>query len=251
MLWLNGLTITPTIFPDKTSQIWKIPEDHLLSSNIIEWSFESEAEIIQLAQLKALSDLYAIRTELIMDYLPYARQDKNISNNQTFALHSFARILNSLNFYGIHIVDPHSDMARRVISNLKCSYPKSALKQALKAVNATAVCFPDAGATEKYTAVYKDIIENYPILTGDKVRDQSTGYITNYTLTGNPENHKVLIVDDICDGGMTFKILSKDLYAAGAKEVHLFVTHGIFSQGTQTLKESGIVRIFTAHKEVI
>jgi len=55
----------------------------------------------------------------------------------------------------------------------------------------------------------------------------------------------VLIVDDICDGGMTFKLLARDLLAAGAKEVHPYVTHGIFSKGLDTLKESGIGRFFT------
>jgi phosphoribosylpyrophosphate synthetase len=44
--------------------------------------------------------------------------------------------------------------------------------------------------------------------------------------------------------------LAKDLLAAGAKSVVLFVTHGIFSKGTRTLFESGISRVFTQDGEV-
>jgi len=48
---------------------------------------------------------------------------------------------------------------------------------------------------------------------------------------------------------MTFKILAKDLLAKGAKEVNLFVTHGIFSRGLKTLKDAGINRIFAQDGE--
>jgi phosphoribosylpyrophosphate synthetase len=48
---------------------------------------------------------------------------------------------------------------------------------------------------------------------------------------------------------MTFKLLAKDLLAAGVKEVNLFVSHGIFSKGLRTLKESNIKRVFTKDGE--
>jgi ribose-phosphate pyrophosphokinase len=43
----------------------------------------------------------------------------------------------------------------------------------------------------------------------------------------------------------TFKILAKDLLANGAKKVVLFVSHGIFSKGIDTLFESGIHKVYT------
>lgn len=61
----------------------------------------------------------------------------------------------------------------------------------------------------------------------------------------------ILIVDDICDGGATFMLLTKDLYKRGAKSINLFVTHGIFSKGLKPLKEAGINRIFTAKGEAV
>jgi ribose-phosphate pyrophosphokinase len=110
------------------------------------------------------------------------------------------------------------------------------------------ICYPDKGAVSKYSEIYAFGLGT-PIY-GEKVRDQSTGNITSYQLIGNLKGRtNVLIVDDICDGGATFKLLAKDLLAAGATEVNLFVSHGIFSRGLRTLQESGIKRIFTKDGE--
>ena len=45
-----------------------------------------------------------------------------------------------------------------------------------------------------------------------------------------------MIVDDICDGGQTFIELAKALEKQGAHQIFLYVTHGIFSKGLDTLK---------------
>jgi phosphoribosylpyrophosphate synthetase len=68
---------------------------------------------------------------------------------------------------------------------------------------------------------------------------------------GDCKDKRVLIVDDICDGGKTFELLAKDLYNAGAEEVNLFVTHGLFSKGLIPLKLAGIKRIFTNKGQAI
>ena len=55
MIKLNGHIITPTIFPDKTSQVWKLEQDWFFpTNNVITWEFENEAEFMQLAQLNDL-----------------------------------------------------------------------------------------------------------------------------------------------------------------------------------------------------
>jgi len=58
MIYLNGQPIEVTIFPDKTSQVWKIPEHFFSYKNEITWEFESESEFIHLAQLVALLKTY-------------------------------------------------------------------------------------------------------------------------------------------------------------------------------------------------
>lgn len=259
MLTVNGIKVIPTIFPDKTSQVWKLPladieKRHENGIATIVWDFESEAEFMHLAQLRQL-----LKTELkcavilSIRYLPYARQDKHVSNEATFALRSFLGLLSILQFDAILLFDPHSHVAEDVLYYLGTKvfvhYPVEGVKLVTEKCEIDLYCYPDKGALEKYSRLYKDRSYIY----GKKVRDQLTGRIEKYDLeTGDHDvvGKNVLIVDDICDGGATFVLLAKELLSKGAGKVVLFVTHGLFSKGTEVLFESGISRIFTKDGEV-
>jgi len=245
MLRLNDSPVNVTLFPDNTSQVWKLPEDLLnRPSATIDWEYSHEGEFMQLAQLKNLLDVKGVKVYLRLKYLPYARQDKKISNETTFALLSFARLLNSLRFEKVYCLDPHSEVAELVIERFEPYYPVADIVILKKLEKIDALCYPDSGAVKKYGKMFGG---NY--LYGDKVRNQETGYIESYKLNGDPKGKRILIVDDICDGGMTFKLLTRDLLKAGAEEVQLFVTHGVFSKGLRTLRQEGITKIFTADGE--
>lgn len=239
MIKLNGHIITPTIFPDKTSQVWKLPEDWFeIGRNVIRWEFQHEAEFMHVAQLKDLVAGYG-KVYLDLPYLPYARQDKTISNPTTFSFSTFAKLLNVLEFDGVHVVDPHNvEFAKASIKNLAITMPNP--DPLLADLNAYIV-FPDAGAAKRYGA--KDYAHG---IICDKDREPLTGIIRGIVVVcGKVEARPYLIVDDICDGGRTFIEVAKTLYAAGATEVYLYVSHGIFSKGLDVLRDAGIKRIFT------
>lgn len=247
MITLDYVEVKPTVFPDGTTQVWKLAPELLASKSLrkITWSFESEAEIIQLAQLKALLDNLGHEVYLSIEYLPYSRQDKNVSNEATFALYPFATLLNSLNFDRVAILDPHSPIALELINNSFAYYPTVSVLQAIKDDKIDLLVFPDRGAQEKYSSMYPSI----PNVFANKVREQSTGAILETTVAGNVDGKRVLIVDDICDGGATFIALAKVLRAKGATYVGLYVTHGIFSKGTQVLLDSGIDKVSFTHRQ--
>lgn len=248
MIKLNGFPIDVTHFPDNTSQVWKLPEELLAESNRfhISWRFSHEGEIMHLAQLAhLLHSVSHAEIHLSIKYLPYGRQDKNVSNSATFALRTFGQFLATMGFDSISILDPHSDVVFGYLQNAWATYPTDKVRKAMDETESNLLCYPDKGAHEKYSKIYE-----FPFVYGNKTRDQSTGNITGYELVGDVAGKNVLIVDDICDGGATFKILTKDLLANGAKSVALFVTHGIFSKGVRTLIDAGIARVFTADGEV-
>ena len=63
-----------------------------------------------------------------------------------------------------------------------------------------------------------------------------------------------LITDDICDGGATFISLVEELkqafpevFATRKVNINLFVTHGIFRNGTNDLYDAGVTRIITTN----
>lgn len=259
MIKVNGENINVTIFPDNTSQVWKLQDSIINAPKFdIEFNFENEGEIFQLQQLVKLIRLGRVPCPITlhMPYLPYGRQDKNVSNETTFALQVFADVINNLHFDKVSTVDAHSDAAERLFNSFTSRHVSRKILDAMFVLGDfetdsfnIEIAFPDTGAKNRYKEIAYHGKSRTPIV-GNKVRNQLTGHIESYKIEGNPEGKKILIVDDICDGGMTFKLMSNELYKQGAVEVHLYVSHGIFSKGLETLRASGIQRIFTKEGEV-
>lgn len=253
MITVNGIEIKPTIFPDKTSQVWKIDESIIKADRVqTVWDFEQEAEFIHLAQLCDLLSYYHEKEKvylLHMPYLPYARQDKRVSNDSTFAKHTFTMLLCKLpiRFDEITCFDAHST-AYLSGALIKSISPKREVIQAAIQLGIEKLVYPDKGASDKYTSIFGELIDS---VHAEKTRDQITGEITGMILHSDVKEKKVLIVDDICDGGMTFIKLSELLYQNGVSEVNLYISHGLFTKGIQVLKDAGIKRIFTRKGEVL
>lgn len=244
---LNGEPVPVTRFPDNTTQVWKLPEKWLqLEYPVITWKYSYEGELMEIAQLKDLLESYGVTGIMLrIDYLPFARQDHMTSNITTFALRSFATLLNALEFDEIYIDDPHSSTALALIKNAWAFYPKTEVYKVMNETRSQLMVYPDLGALRKYSSIYTD----YSAISGEKTRNKLTGQITSYKLVGDCKDKRVLIVDDICDGGATFTLLAKELIAQGASEVNLFVTHGVFSKGLLPLFGAGIKRVFTKNGE--
>lgn len=240
--------LTPTIFPDGTSQVWKLPEEILQAKQIqFIWNFEAEREIIDLYSLVGLicekDDKKSI--SLHIPYLPYARQDKQINNNSTFNLYVLSDLLNSLNFTEVTAVDVHNvEKTKKLINNFKNISVEYIHKNLIEKYKPNLIICPDYGAYLRYSE-----LENFYKLTFvNKTREQLTGNITGFdfrNISNLNKNSKILLVDDICDGGGTFigvasglRKLQPDLHIA------LFVTHGIFSKGN---KLEGIDEIYTTN----
>lgn len=246
MISLNGTKITPTIFPDGTSQVWKLTSLSPISNHIL-WNFENEAEVFHVMQLLTLINEYYMGSAVLeMPFLPYARQDKHVTNDSTFAGKVLISMLDSVPVRVV-VTDAHNQdiLPRHWHSRM----PNAEVESAIKSTDSDYVVFPDKGAARR----------GYPTLdrghlTLDKVRDPLSGDITGLRVVGptiNLRGKSCIIVDDICDGGRTFIEAAKLLYSLGTKEVYLFTTHGIYSKGTSVLKEAGIKRIFNKNGEVL
>lgn len=251
MIGLNNRTITPTIFPDKTSQVWKLDPELIAEieegTSIIQWEFENEAEIIQVLQLATLCNKISkngLKPMLLVPFLPYGRQDKEVSNETTFALSVFLNVLNNSRLFArVATVDAHNTSIEGLINISANNY----LEGVIKLTEPDVICFPDKGATTRGYST-----EGRPSLHLDKVRNQSTGEIEGLEYKGELDltNKVILIIDDLCDGGRTFIEAAKLLYSKGAFRVCLFTTHGIYSKGVQVLRDAGIKRIFNHKGEV-
>lgn len=236
--------VVPTIFPDKTSQVWKLDlKDYV--DVIIEWYFEEEAELIWVMQLKALLDVEGIIVQqLFIPFLPYGRQDKEVSNTATFARKTFIDILTPA-FTLMATVDSHSPN-----DNIISYSPKQYIEKAIEDSGAEVLVFPDKGAYERYSHMFPQ----FTCIVLDKVRDQLTGNITGLSFSPlttminwprEEDHYKFLIVDDLCDGGMTYIKTAEYLNEFYYCDIALYVTHGIFSKGRGVLHDANIQQIYT------
>lgn len=248
---VNGhpIEFTTTIFPDGTSQVWKIKDfpadfDEAHDEVKILWQFENEAELFHVCQLANLLEKeYKLQDHtLVVPYLPYGRQDKEVSNSSSFALHTFTHILYYSNICRVETFDAHSNVDTSTHIE---STPPTAFHQAI--FKHDVVCFPDKGALTRYAKSF----EGVPMIYCEKIRNQLTGEITGLQVQ-NPSGvdlngSDILIVDDICDGGMTFIKVAEALQASTPHTIDLAVSHGLFSKGKQCLYDAGINMVYTTN----
>lgn len=191
------------------------------------------------------------RIVLHLPYIPYARQDRRMTRNDSFSLKVFAKLLNTLEVDKVIALDTHSDVTSMIDNLFVVGQERimgiSEVSHALTVDNPLIVA-PDIGAVKKIHKVVSALnLAESPVIM-DKEREPSTGVIGNHKIISGAdrvEGRNCLIVDDICDGGRTFISAATELKAAGAASVNLYVTHGIFSQGVTALFDGGISKVFT------
>ena len=108
------------------------------------------------------------------------------------------------------------------------------------------IIVPDAGAEKKLQKVSQ--LFDIPLIQASKIRDTKTGNIIRTEVYADWQelgNCKVLIIDDICDGGRTFLELAKVLKEKDVEEIELFITHGIFANGLDAMNVAGISKFYT------
>jgi ribose-phosphate pyrophosphokinase len=211
-------------------------------------------DIMRLVMVKdALERLDKTPTRLLLPYVPYGRQDRVCNKGESFSLKAFARLLNSLNFSSVTILDPHSDVTPALIERVNVISQVDIVHSYFDDVRikiitgAPMLVSPDAGANKK-TSALASYFEHAEFIRSDKLRELSTGHIKETIVySSDLREMDVMIVDDICDGGRTFIELAKALKQKNAGNIYLYVTHGIFSKGFAPLISAGIKHIYTTN----
>ena len=199
-----------------------------------------------LMELLILTDAYKRHymrnPRVCIPYIPYARQDRVANDGEALSIKVFADIINAQNYRCVYVMDPHSDVSTALINN--CVVIKQINDEYLKSIVPNyderfyVVLAPDAGSFKRLGKAIKEV----PLIYATKQRDTRTGALSNVEIhTGGVDlgSRTILVVDDICDGGGTFLLLAEALRKAGIhNDLELYVTHGIFSKGTDALYKS-------------
>lgn len=174
-------------------------------------------------------------------YLMSQRMDRVMDFSMPYSLNVVVNLLkgyvDDLIVYGPHNVHKLRLNAENVgmyvlLSDIPIEIPEPYLKDNEDLM----VIYADESASDK-VLVYCKYKTTYAI----KKRRASDGFIESYSLKDEEliKNHKgsFLVVDDLCDGGMTFKLLSDKLKELGVLDrTDIFVGHMVNPKGLELLK---------------
>lgn len=242
----NGFTVDsplqPFYFPDGAAHIKGDLGGLDISYHIADVRALSHDDLFTLAMwMDKVTDGPASknRTVLLMPYLPGARSDRGAPNGSRV----YAEFLSNLDFDQIITLDPHSSFMPGLIhnsfwqnNNLTVFPVERIIAKEIQDRESdqrpqpyVGVIAPDKGAVARAKQAAK--VMGVPVYRAEKTRDFETGALTGFhVIDPLPDRGRLLIVDDICDGGGTFIGLAKatDL---PRERLDLWVTHGIFSKG--------------------
>ncbi|MCQ2189054.1 MAG: hypothetical protein MJZ00_03950 [Paludibacteraceae bacterium] len=215
------------------------------------WIYENMAElfVLQCIADKIRSTEYKnLKITLDLPYVPNARMDRVKNTHDVFTLKTFSNIINSMEFDKVRVYNIHSNVSLALINNVEHIDCEKEIYEIIDICKPDTLYYPDEGAMKRYSEM--KVSKEHPFVFGMKKRDWVTGNILGLDIIGDTDLVKdktILIVDDICSKGGTFKFSALKLKELGAKEVYLFITHCENVIDIDALKESGISRVFTTN----
>jgi ribose-phosphate pyrophosphokinase len=186
-------------------------------------------------ELNCLADILAehfLKATISFYYLPHGRADRAFDKYGCVPLRVFFRHLSTF-YKRVLVNDVHnyaalSEFCNREIEHVQMFDCINMLPIDIED-NYDILVSPDTGALGKVLAA--GVAFNKNVVMFSKQRTDAGITITPPDNIGVVKGKRVLICDDICDGGGTFLAIGEALKNAGAKVVDLYVTHGIFSKG--------------------
>ena len=213
--------------------------------------FESNDDLINLMFLcDAIREQEGshVKIYLLIPYFPYARQDRYCAEGESFSLRVVCNLISALNFERIYVDDIHSEV-------MKGFFPAGTIDNSSQvelqdylvteiigsSLGIKAIVAPDNGAVKKASAAAKT--HDLDLIEFSKQRDPKDGSIKSIKCNIDKDDlnkySSLIVVDDICDGGYTFiqlaQVIKEEYGFTG--DLHLVVTHGIFSKGFDDLNK--------------
>ena len=195
--------------------------------------------------IDALKRSSAKNITAVIPYFGYARQDRKIVPRTSISAKLVSNLITKAGADRVVTVDLHAGQVQGFfdipVDNLFCT-PIFArhVKKNIKSKNIICVA-PDVGGTERARALGKSLDVGLAIV--DK-RRPAPGKSQVMNVIGNVKDKTCIIVDDIIDSGGTIINSAKALKDRGAKEVYVYITHGVFSgEAVKKIQQSAIKKL--------
>jgi len=143
-----------------------------------------------------------------------------------FSLKYFCQLINDLKFHKVLVLDTHSNVTTTLLDRCEEIDIQQYIDEIFDKEKIDYVFYPDNGSMERYSEILK-LPNDITYFYGNKKRDLQTGKIINYELVDCPDiqNKNILIIDDLCAFGGTFKLAGEKLKEKGANDILLYVSH--------------------------
>ncbi len=198
-----------------------------------------------LLSIDALKRSSAKNITAVIPYFGYARQDRKVVPRTSISAKLVSNLITKAGADRVVTVDLHAGQIQGFfdipVDNLFAT-PIFArhIKKNIKSKNLICVA-PDVGGTERARALGKLLDVGLAIV--DK-RRPAPGKSQVMNVIGNVKDKTCIIVDDIIDSGGTIINASKALKDRGAKDVYVYITHGVLSgDAVNKIKKSSIKKL--------
>ena len=192
--------------------------------------------------IDALKRSSAKNITAVIPYFGYARQDRKVVPRTSISAKLVSNLITNAGADRIVTVDLHAGQIQGFfdipVDNLFAT-PIFArhIKKKIKSKNLICVA-PDVGGTERARALGK--ILNVGLAIVDKRRPKP-GQSQVMNIIGDVKGRTCILVDDIIDSGGTIVNAAKALKNRGAKDVFVYITHGVLSgDAVKKIKKSVI-----------
>ena len=192
--------------------------------------------------IDALKRSSAKNITAVIPYFGYARQDRKVIPRTSISAKLVSNLITKAGADRVVTVDLHAGQIQGFfdipVDNL-FSTPIFARHVRKRIKSKKIICVaPDVGGTERARALGK--LLNVGLAIVDKRRPKP-GQSQVMNVIGDVKNQTCVIVDDIIDSGGTIVNAAKALKQRGAKEVYVYITHGVLSgEAVKKIKNSVI-----------
>ena len=180
--------------------------------------------------IDALKRSSAKNITAVIPYFGYARQDRKVVPRTSISAKLVSNLITQAGADRVVTVDLHAGQIQGFfdipVDNL-FSTPIFARHAKKKIKSKKIVCVaPDVGGTERARALGK--LLNVGLAIVDKRRPKP-GQSEVMNVIGDVKDQTCILVDDIIDSGGTIVNAAKALKSRGAKDVFVYITHGVLS----------------------
>ena len=192
--------------------------------------------------IDALKRSSAKNITAVIPYFGYARQDRKVVPRTSISAKLVSNLITKAGTDRVVTVDLHASQIQGFfdipVDNLFAT-PVFARHARKKIKSKKVICVaPDVGGTERARALGKLLGVGLAIV--DKRRPKP-GQSKVMNVIGDVKDQTCIIVDDIIDSGGTIVNAAKALKERGAKEVYVYITHGVLSgEAVKKIKHSVI-----------